>query len=125
MWEHFTTKPLVTKGVFRRLGDCPTPWPCFAIAARDTFLKQNPSLLQHILEVINLYTSEFKRIPSIDRTLANRYGLLLEDIQKWMGMTRWTQRQMDVQTIHNVQTTLLDLNLISKCLDPEKILTKL
>ena len=26
MWEHFTTKPLVDSGVFRRLGDCPTPW---------------------------------------------------------------------------------------------------
>ena len=24
MWEHFTTKPLVDQGIFRRLGDCPT-----------------------------------------------------------------------------------------------------
>ena len=33
MWEHFTTKPLVDNGSFRRLTDCPTPWPCFVIAA--------------------------------------------------------------------------------------------
>ncbi|MFT6749088.1 MAG: sulfonate transport system substrate-binding protein, partial [Flavobacterium sp.] len=25
MWEHFTTKPLVDNGTFRRVGDCPTP----------------------------------------------------------------------------------------------------
>src|SRR5690606_26303347 len=36
MWEHFMTKPLVDKGVFRRLGDCPTPWPSFVIVATDT-----------------------------------------------------------------------------------------
>jgi hypothetical protein len=24
MWERFMTKPLVDKGIFRRVGDCPT-----------------------------------------------------------------------------------------------------
>jgi len=38
MWEHFMTKPLVDQGIFRRLADCPTPWPCFVIAVRHTFL---------------------------------------------------------------------------------------
>ena len=32
MWEHFTTKPIVDSGVFRRLGDFPTPWSCFVVA---------------------------------------------------------------------------------------------
>lgn len=32
MWERFMTKPIVDKGIFRRVGDCPTPWPCFVIA---------------------------------------------------------------------------------------------
>jgi len=68
MWEHFTTKPLVDKGVFRRLGDCPTPWPCFVIAATTSFLKKEPTILAHILEVINSYTGDFKAIPSINKT---------------------------------------------------------
>ena len=29
------TKPLVDNGIFRRIADCPTPWPCFVIAVRD------------------------------------------------------------------------------------------
>ncbi|MFT6930350.1 MAG: ABC-type nitrate/sulfonate/bicarbonate transport system substrate-binding protein, partial [Sediminicola sp.] len=73
MWEHFTTKPLVDNETFRRLGDCPTPWPCFVIAATDHFITTQKSTLGHILEVINLYTEEFKNIPSIDRNLSNSY----------------------------------------------------
>ncbi len=114
MWEHFTTKPLVDKGIFRRLGDCPTPWPCFVIAATDKFLKGNSSILKHILEVINLYTTEFKQIPSIDRTLANHYEQQLEDIQEWLSLTRWSQSQIDSQTFEKVQDTLIDLKLIDK-----------
>ena len=123
MWEHFTTKPLVDKGIFRRLGDCPTPWPCFVIAATDKFLKGNSSVLKHILEVINLYTAEFKQIPSIDRTLANRYEQQLEDIQEWLSLTRWSQSQIDSQTLEKVQDTLIDLKLIDKKLDYDRIIT--
>ena len=122
MWEHFTTKPLVDNGTFRRLGDCPTPWPCFVIAATDKFIGENESLLGHILEIINLYTSEFKQIPSIDRTLANRYEQRLEDIQKWLSLTRWSQSQIDSQTLEKVQETLIDLKLIDLKLIDKKLM---
>lgn len=39
MWERFMTKPLVDKNIFRRVADCPTPWPCFVIAVREEILK--------------------------------------------------------------------------------------
>ncbi|MUH38342.1 ABC transporter substrate-binding protein [Zobellia amurskyensis] len=122
MWEHFTTKPLVDQGVFRRLGDCPTPWPCFVVAATQKFLNEDKSTLKHILEVINNYTAEFKQIPSIDRSLANRYGQQLEDIKEWLKITRWGQHQMDLQTIEKVQDTLIDLKLINKKLKTEELL---
>lgn len=122
MWEHFTTKALVDKGTFRRLGDCPTPWPCFVLAATDKFIKENKSILKHILEIINLYTTELKQIPSIDRTLANRYEQQLEDIQEWLSLTRWSQAQLGSQTLEKVQETLNDLKLIDKKLEHTEIL---
>lgn len=112
LWEHFTTKPIVDKGVFRRLGDCPTPWPCFVITATDQFISKNPSTLKHILEVINRYTSEFKNIPSIDKTLSNRYGQQLTDIQEWLSLTRWSQKQIEEQNIDKVCETLKELKRI-------------
>lgn len=122
MWEHFTTKPLVDNGSFRRLGDCPTPWPCFVIAATDGFITKSSGTLNHMLEIINSYTVEFKQIPSIDRTLANRYGQQLEDIQKWLSLTQWSQKQVRPEDVENVQSTLKDLKLIDTILGVDKIL---
>jgi ABC-type nitrate/sulfonate/bicarbonate transport system substrate-binding protein len=122
MWEHFTTKPLVDQGIFRRLGDCPTPWPCFMLVGTNRFLKENGSTIDHILEIINMYTSEFRNIPSIDRTLANQYGQQLKDIQQWMGITQWSQSQLPKEILSEVQEILIDLELIHEKLPPKTFL---
>jgi ABC-type nitrate/sulfonate/bicarbonate transport system substrate-binding protein len=122
MWERFTTKPLVDNGTFRRIEDCPTPWPCFVIAATNNFIEENSNLLVHIIEVINIYTSEFKTIPSINRTLSNAYGQKLEDINDWLTMTKWSQSKLSKATLEKVQVTLLELKLITKKIPSEAIL---
>ncbi len=122
MWEHFTTKPLVDNGTFKWLGDCPTPWPCFVVAATDSFLEAHPGVLKHILEVINTYTEEFKQIPSIDRTLSNRYEQKLEDIQEWLSKTTWGQEQLSKATLHEVQSRLFDLKLVEQINEASKFL---
>jgi ABC-type nitrate/sulfonate/bicarbonate transport system substrate-binding protein len=67
-------KPLVDKGIFRRIADCPTPWPCFVIAVRDEVLENNPEVIKDILSCINETTKKFKDIPDIDKTLAKHYN---------------------------------------------------
>jgi len=114
MWERFMTKPLVDSGTFRRIADCPTPWPCFVIAVRNEFLKANRHIISQILEIINNTTIEFKEIPSIDRTLATRYNQKLEDIQEWLKLTRWSQKQLDKNTFDKIQNQLFDLHLITE-----------
>lgn len=125
MWEHFTTKPYVDNGVFRRIADCPTPWPCFVIAARIEFIEKQASTIRYVLDTINHYTWEFKNIPSIDRTLANRYGQQLDDIQEWLSKTEWSQSQISTQDIDNVINTLHQLKLIDNKYSTDKILTNL
>jgi ABC-type nitrate/sulfonate/bicarbonate transport system substrate-binding protein len=117
MWEKFTTKPLVDDGVFRRIGECPSPWPCFVIAVRDEFIKNNEDELKTILDIINTTTSDFKSIPSIDRTIANRYDQEIEDVQEWLSLTEWSQELIDKKTINNVQEQLFDLDIIPKKVD--------
>jgi hypothetical protein len=112
----------VDKGIFKRVGDCPTPWPCFVIAANNSFLQANEGLVKHILEVINTYTVEFKQIPSIDRTLANRYEQQLEDIQQWLSKTHWGQEQLSDKTVNEVQARLHNLNLIAEVQDASHFL---
>jgi sulfonate transport system substrate-binding protein len=122
MWERFTTKPLVDSGVFRHLGNCPTPWPCFVLVGTNEFLKENEGVLNHILEVINMYTVEFKQIPRIDSTLANRYNQKLEDIQEWLQLTEWSQKQLPESTLTKIQHTLKELTLIEKSIPVADIL---
>jgi ABC-type nitrate/sulfonate/bicarbonate transport system substrate-binding protein len=114
MWERFMTKPLVDKGIFRRVADCPTPWPCFVIAVRDEVLKKHHSSISTILEVINRTTAEFKEIPSIDKTLAERYNQKQEDIQEWLSLTEWSQKQITADMLNKIQNQLFDLKITDK-----------
>lgn len=114
MWERFTTKPLVDSGVFRRIADCPTPWPCFVIAATHNFIDKNKVVVKHILNIVNQYTADFKQIPSIDRTLANRYGQKQEDIKTWLSLTQWGQEQLSEDTFNAIQGQLEQLQILDK-----------
>ncbi|MGL2967434.1 substrate-binding domain-containing protein [Flavobacterium sp. XGLA_31] len=114
MWERFMTKPLVDKGVFRRIADCPTPWPCFVIAVRNEFLENNRQSLALLLEIINSTTTEFKDIPSIDRTLASKYYQKQEDIREWLSLTKWSQKPLEEKVLNKIQNQLFDLKIIDK-----------
>ena len=122
MWERFMTKPLVDNGTFRKVADCPTPWPCFVIAVRNEVLENQPKIITQILEIINSTTEEFKQIPSIDRTLASKYNQKLEDIQEWLKLTNWSQKQLDKKTLDKIQNQLLSLQIIEKIVPYEMII---
>ena len=125
LWEQFTTKPLVDDGTFRRIGNCPSPWPCFVIAVREDFIESDEDTLKTILDIINNTTIDFKHIPSIDKTIANRYEQKLEDVQEWLSLTEWSQDVIDEDTIAKVQKELFNLNIIPEIVDYEKLVYKL
>jgi hypothetical protein len=114
MWEHFMTKPLVDKGIFRRLGDCPTPWPCFVIAVRDEILLKYPTQITNLLQIINQATFKFKETPDIKLTLSSKYKLQLQDINEWLSKTNWSQEQLAEEVLNKVQNQLIELALINK-----------
>ncbi|QHI35077.1 hypothetical protein IMCC3317_04230 [Kordia antarctica] len=125
MWEHFTTKPLVDQGIFRRIADCPTPWPCFVIAVRTELLEEDEETVKTILDIINATTSEFKDIPMIDQTIATRYEQQLEDVQEWLSLTEWSQELIDEETITKVQNKLLNLDIIPEKWDYDQLTYKI
>jgi hypothetical protein len=114
MWEHFMTKPLVDKGIFRRVGDCPTPWPCFVIAVREEVLQNQSNTISKILEIINKKTRDFKETPNIDKILASKYEQEIEDIQKWLRLTEWSQKQLSEKMFDKIQNQLFELKIIDK-----------
>jgi ABC-type nitrate/sulfonate/bicarbonate transport system substrate-binding protein len=114
MWERFMTKPLVDKEIFRRVADCPTPWPCFVIAVRDEVLEKYPNAILNILSSINQTTKSFKDIPAIDQRLAATYNQKLPDIQEWLALTQWSEKTLTIEMLNNVQNQLYQLKIIDK-----------
>jgi len=114
MWEHFMTKPLVDKGIFRRVADCPTPWPSFVIAVREVILQENPEEIKKLLEVINKQTQSFKSIPNIDAVLETKFQQKIEDIQQWLQLTEWSQNNLSEEMTENIQNQLLELQIIDQ-----------
>lgn len=114
MWERFMTKPLVDKGIFRRLDDCLTPWPSFVIVATDEIIKKEPELIANILKIINAKTTIFKEIPNITATLATRFNQKTEDITTWLSKTEWSQKTVDKEMLNKVQNQLFELAIINK-----------
>ncbi|WKW45573.1 substrate-binding domain-containing protein [Myroides sp. JBRI-B21084] len=121
MWEQFMTQPIVDKGIFKRIGVCPTPWPCFMIVARKEFYNQNKALVAHLLETINQTTAEFKMIPSIDKTLAIKYNQQLNDIQQWLQITKWAQKKPTKNQFTEIINQLLKYNIINQTLNYEEV----
>jgi ABC-type nitrate/sulfonate/bicarbonate transport system substrate-binding protein len=115
MWEHFTTKPLVDNGTFRRVDDCPTPWPCFVVAVRNEVLENNFDEVKKVLDIINSQTKDFKKINTIDNILAKRYEQQLEDIQQWLKITEWNDgKPITKNLITRIQNKMVQLNVIEE-----------
>ena len=115
MWEHFTTKPLVDEGVFRRIADCPTTWPCFVIAVRDEVLANNLEDVKKVLNIINTETLIFKQKKEITAILATRYQQKIEDIKEWLKITEWNAGKPITQNlIARIQNKMISLNVLDE-----------
>ena len=74
-----------------------------------------------MLHVLNKETENFKLQKNIDIQLSERYQQKLEDIRKWLDLTRWSQKQLSDDDIDQVMHQLLNLNLIDSKTEASKI----
>jgi ABC-type nitrate/sulfonate/bicarbonate transport system substrate-binding protein len=129
MWEHFTTKPLVDNGTFRRIGDCPTPWPCFVIAVRDEVLENNYEEVKKVLSIINNKVKSLSTFAKKKRYIdlfSMRYNLEKEDIKDWLTITDWNQGKPISRTlIKSIQNKLVDFNVIETTVDVDQLTKKI
>jgi sulfonate transport system substrate-binding protein len=124
MWEKFMTKPFVDAGEFRRVGETPTPWPCFVIAARQQVIDQQGPALQTLLTVINRSAQAFQAKPADALPLiSSRFNLQPDDARMWLASTRWgTGGAVSAPMIGEVISTLYDLEVIQNKPDPASLI---
>jgi len=122
MWEKFMTKPLVDKNVFKRIGECPTPWSCFAIAVRTKFLNENREEVKTILKIINSITSQFKNKIDLPEIISASYNIQIDDAKEWLKSVQWSSdSKIEKSEIEFVMETLLNINIIQKKIEVEQI----
>ncbi|MBX9853711.1 MAG: ABC transporter substrate-binding protein [Cytophagaceae bacterium] len=115
LWEKFMTKPLVDAGEFRRVGERPTPWPCFLLAGNKESLKKHASIIPSIQSVSMKSCSQLKNNTRAVETIANRYGLKKEDTATWLASTQYAaDNTVSKKMLEQVMNTLYGLGLIDK-----------
>jgi ABC-type nitrate/sulfonate/bicarbonate transport system substrate-binding protein len=129
MWEHFTTKPLVDQGIFRRIDSITTPWPCFVIAVRNEVLENDKAAIKTILKVINKQLIQFKeplKVRGLDTLFSQRYNQQLEDVQEWLTITRWNQKKsISKKIINTIQNKLVTFGVIEDRIQAKMLLKKI
>lgn len=90
-WEKYTTKPLVDAGEFSRVGEHPTPWPAFVIAASDHMTTHHQRDVQVFRDVVNQYIEKTLAIDDLPGLIAERYGLKQGDVAMLLAEVKWNQ----------------------------------
>ncbi len=128
MWEHFTTKPLVDQGIFRRINSIRSPWPCFVLAVRNEILEENSASISTLIKVINKTLKKFDD-PLNNNNLVDvfttRYGQKKKDIKEWLSITEWDKKkQVSEKLIKDIQNKLLQFGVIEHTVPENQLIYK-
>lgn len=112
-WEKYTTQPSVDKGIFRRIGEVLTPWPCFVVVASEKFLAEQKTVLFDAMVIINQINKNFKSLPKVAAMIAKRYHLEETQVTEWLHTVEWNhQLKIDESIIENISSEMFTLGLI-------------
>eukprot|EP00310_Coccolithus_braarudii_P022047 CAMPEP_0183352670 /NCGR_PEP_ID=MMETSP0164_2-20130417/29647_1 /TAXON_ID=221442 /ORGANISM="Coccolithus pelagicus ssp braarudi, Strain PLY182g" /LENGTH=312 /DNA_ID=CAMNT_0025525159 /DNA_START=23 /DNA_END=961 /DNA_ORIENTATION=+ len=115
MWEKFMTKPYVDNGEFRLVDECPTPWPCFVLAATSEIVASAPEHLQAMMRVVAAEADMLRADPKGAQTIADMWDLKLPDVEAWIAKTRWSGSDVVSQAmLRDVMQTLVDAEVLQK-----------
>jgi ABC-type nitrate/sulfonate/bicarbonate transport system substrate-binding protein len=91
LWEKFTTKPYVTSGKLKRVGEIATPWPAFSVVASNKLLENNVEELKTVLEIVQQEAIELAEDKEHTiELIAKEYNLQPEDTKEWFSSLRWS-----------------------------------
>jgi len=116
LWERFVTAPLVKQGVFKRVGEIPTPWPSFYTAARPALLDADRALIDSAVEIMMGHAAQLVDDPESTITeIVDRYGMSKRDARTWLGGVEWPSTvYVDTDVLTTVIARMHELGRIDK-----------
>jgi len=104
LWEKYTTKPWVDRGELKRIGEVPSPWPCFVIVATEATLDEFGALSLELRNLVYGFSEKLQIDPASVKTIANEYKLKESDVSAWLNQTKWA-------TNNRISRIQLDLSM--------------
>lgn len=83
LWEKYMTRPLVTAGEFRQVGEVTPPWNSFVLVLRQDVVDKNPELISALKTAIGEAGKQFKSIKDAPKQIAERYHIAQKDAEDW------------------------------------------
>ncbi|KAF9223759.1 periplasmic binding protein-like II [Gyrodon lividus] len=120
MWEWFTTKPFVDAGECRFVGDVPTPWPSWLIAAHPTRAPASDlsGFLNSLSGYVRSFSSAEKRAgPSVE-FIKEKFGYPEEDVKDWIYTVAYPEDCTEIPS-HVITDTLAVLEKAGVVKAPE------
>lgn len=120
LWEKYTTAPMVKNGSMKRIGEVPSPWPCFVMVASDKALSQFGNMIFEVRDEIYKNSKALIESPNRVNTLADFYHLDSTDIEKWLEQTRWSaEAKVSGSELKKAMKTMQELGILQNDLSFE------
>ena len=89
LWEKYTTKPWVDAGIMKRIGEIPSPWPCFVIVASQKIMDENQDLILELRDLVYQSSLFLQENPTTPSEISLAYQLKIQDVLDWLEQTQW------------------------------------
>ena len=123
LWEKYTTKPWVDRGELKRIGEVPSPWPCFVMVATDHALNEFGNTIFDLRDLVYAYSKKIKSTPQISMTLATQYQLEMDDVDSWLNQTEWaTSAEVALPELADYITKMKGLGILESIISPNDFL---
>ena len=124
LWEKYTTKPWVTSKQMKRIGEVPSPWPCFAIIATNKALAEFGTVLFKLRDLVYSESKNLQSSMSAIADIALNYDLNENDVKDWFAQTSWAvDNRISKSQLEDSMKTMKELGIISDVLPMGDFLT--
>lgn len=118
LWEKYTTAPMVEKGRMRRIGEIPSPWPCFVMVASDKAIAEFGEVIFEVRDKIYRLSEKLCQSENLADLLALEYHLNLTDVKEWLKQTVWcTEAVVSRSILVDSIKKMTELKLLSGQMD--------
>lgn len=124
LWEKYTTKPWVNSGGFKRIGEVPSPWPCFVIVASEKALFEFGNLIFELRDLVYQASKELQNNPETPMEIHKAYELGSDDVKAWLSQTTWeTEPTISRTDLDKAMEKMKSLGIIKCKLSLERFLS--